>query len=93
MEITFDPAKRAKTLEERRLDFADAGEVFSGLASTAADNRRDYGEVRFITVGYLRGRFVVLVWTERKNARHVISMGYGHEREERRWRRRMVGSR
>jgi uncharacterized DUF497 family protein len=30
MAITFDPAKRAKTLAERQLDFEDASEVFDG---------------------------------------------------------------
>jgi uncharacterized protein len=30
MGITFDPAKRARTLAERGLDFADAAEVFAG---------------------------------------------------------------
>jgi uncharacterized DUF497 family protein len=89
MEITFDPAKREKTLRERGLDFADAGEVFSGFTATASDTRCDYGETRLQTAGYLHGRFVVLVWTERGSARHIISMRYGHEREERRWRERM----
>jgi uncharacterized protein len=30
MDISFDPAKRDKTLAERGLDFADAGLVFAG---------------------------------------------------------------
>ena len=30
MKITYDPAKRAKTLEERGLDFEDAAVVFAG---------------------------------------------------------------
>ncbi len=85
MEVTFDPSKRATTLEKRGLDFADAFEVFSGLTATKVDGRRDYGEVRQITAGYLRGRFVVLVWTERGTARHIISMRHGHDREERQW--------
>ena len=89
MEITFDPPKRAETLRKRGLDFADADEVFSGLTFTVPDERRDYGEARLVIAGYLRGRFVVLVWTERGSARHIISMRCRHEREERRWRRRM----
>jgi hypothetical protein len=32
---------------------------------------------------------VVLVWTPRDGARHVISMRYCHGREEEVWRRRM----
>jgi uncharacterized protein len=38
--ITFDPAKRAATLEHRGLDFADAAEVFAGLHTVAPDDRR-----------------------------------------------------
>lgn len=53
MRITFDPAKRAATLEHRGLDFADAAEVFAGLHTVAPDDRRDYGEPRFISAGYL----------------------------------------
>ena len=86
MWITFDPAKRALTLQHRSLDFADAAEVFAGQTATRADDRRDYGETRLITAGHLRGRFVVLVWTPRGYARHVISMRYGHGREEENWR-------
>jgi hypothetical protein len=43
MRITFDPAKRAVTLAERGLDFADAAEVFQGDTLDFPDDRRDYG--------------------------------------------------
>lgn len=85
MVITFDPVKRARVLHERGLDLADAGEVFTGLTATRADDRRDYGELRLITAGYLRERFVVLVWTPRDEARHIISMRHGHASEEQSW--------
>ena len=61
MRITFDPAKRAKALAERGLDFRRALEVFDGLHMTVVDDRRDYGELRFITAGWLDGRLVVFV--------------------------------
>ena len=85
MKITFDPAKQAATLRERGLNFADAGEVFAGRFSTRQDVRLDYGEVRFLTAGFLRGLFVIVVWTPRNNARHIISMRCGHAKERRRW--------
>src|SRR5687767_9144166 len=44
MEISFDPAKRARTLSERGLDFADAARVFAGPTVTIEDDRQDYGE-------------------------------------------------
>ena len=89
MRIQFDPVKRATTLEHRGLDFADAVEVFEGRHTVEMDDRVDYGEERFVTAGYLRGRFVVLVWTRRDDTRRIISMRYAHEREEREWHRRL----
>ena len=43
--------------------------MFAGRHATAPDQRFDYGELRFITVGELHGRLVVIVWTPRGNAR------------------------
>ena len=40
MKITFDPVKRAITLRDRSLDFADAVEVFAGKALNIPDERR-----------------------------------------------------
>lgn len=81
MDITFDPTKRDDTLKARGLDFADAGEVFSGPTLTTLDDRFGYGEDRFITYGELGGRIVVLVWTPRGAARRIISMRHCHEHE------------
>ena len=81
MKIEFDQAKRDKTLLERGLDFADADSLFAGRYCTAPDLRVDYGEDRFISIGLLSGRTVVLVWTERRSARRIISMRYANERE------------
>ena len=64
------------------MDFADAGQVFAGGYYTRRDDRRDYGEPRYITAGYVEGRFVVVVWTPRDRSRRIISMRYGHADEE-----------
>jgi uncharacterized DUF497 family protein len=86
---TFDPAKRALTLRHRVLDFARADEVFVGRTATVVDDRRDYGETRFISAGHLDGRLVVMVWTQRGETRHIISMRHCHAKEEEIWHRRM----
>jgi uncharacterized DUF497 family protein len=88
--ISWDERKRGKTLAERGLDFADAAEVFAGLHLDLADTRKDYGEKRVITAGWLRGRFVVVVWTPRHTGRRVVSMRYGHADEEKHWRARIA---
>ena len=92
MKITFDPAKRASTLKDRGLDFADAAEVFAGKALNIPDDRRDYGETRIVTVGSLRGRMVIVVWTPRGEGRHVISMRKANDREKTRFGQRLEES-
>ena len=81
MEIEFDPEKRDKTMAERGIDFARAAEVFAGRHFTAEDLREDYAEPRYITVGKLDDRMVVMVWTPRGEARRIISMRKANERE------------
>ena len=81
MRITCDPAKRQRTLQERGLDMRRAKEIFAGAHFTRPDDRFDYGEPRFITVGWLDARLVVFVWTPRGAARRIISMRHCHERE------------
>lgn len=89
MEITFDPVKRDATLQRRQLDFNDALYVFADRNITVADERFDYGEARFQTVGYLDGRMVMVVWTPRGAKRHIISMRKCNEREQERYRDRL----
>lgn len=89
MKITFDPAKRAATIEHRGLDFADAAAVFDGRHATAPDDRHEYGELRYITAGYLADRLVVIMGTPRDGTRRVISMRYAHVKETERWHRAM----
>ena len=69
MAITYDSVKRERTLLERGLDFESAEEVFAGMTIDREDTRRDYGEARIITVGCLRERVVVVVWTARGDGR------------------------
>ena len=85
MAVTYDPAKRERTLAERGLDFADSEQVFAGPLVENPDERFDYGEERFITVGYLNDRMVVVVWTPRGEDRHIISMRKANEREQKRF--------
>ena len=82
MRITFDPAKRAKTLAERGVDFADAVHVFAGVTVEIEDLRRDYGETRIICYGVLAGRVVVVGYAPRGGERHVFSMRKANEREK-----------
>ncbi|GLK67388.1 BrnT family toxin [Hansschlegelia plantiphila] len=89
MTIEFDPIKRELTLRHRQLDFARCEEVFAARTFTAVDAREDYREVRFITVGRLDGRMVVVVWTQRGDARRIISLRKANDRERARYETRL----
>ena len=92
MRIEFDPDKRSMTFAERGLDFGRAIEIFEGLHFTAQDTRFKYAESRFITAGWLDTRLVVLVWTPRGEARRIISMRKGNDREKALYARYLEGS-
>jgi uncharacterized DUF497 family protein len=85
VKITWTEAKRAKTLQERGLDFARAAEVFAALHATRATHGGPTDETRYTTAGFLEDRMVVMVWTPRGAARHIISMRHAHAKEQRLW--------
>ena len=64
VEIEFDPAKREIVLRERGLDLADAGELLFGIRLDELDDRFDYGEDRWRSLGLLKGEVVACVWVD-----------------------------
>ena len=82
MAITYDSAKRNRTLKGRGLDFADAALVFAGTTLEVEDTRKDYGETRIICFGYLVGRLVVVGYAPRGDDRHIFSMRKANAREK-----------
>ncbi len=56
--------------------------VFEGHHYTGEDTRPGYDEDRFVTVGWLDARMVVLVWTPRGEVRRIISMRKANDREK-----------
>ena len=82
MEIEYDPAKRDLTILQRGLDMARCGEIFAGANLSFEDVRRQYGETRVITIGFIEDRMVFVVWTERDGVRRIISMRKANRREQ-----------
>jgi len=85
----WDAAKSQENLAKHGLSFDDADTVFSGPCVTFEDTRFDYGEPRFITLGQLEGRVVVVAHTPRKNNTRIISMRKGNHREEKAYQERL----
>ncbi|HRK23642.1 MAG TPA: BrnT family toxin [Beijerinckiaceae bacterium] len=69
---------------------ARAGEVFESPHVTIADDRKDYGEDRFLSVGFLDARMVFLAWTPRGAARRIISMRKANGREQEKYGHRLI---
>jgi len=82
MDFIWDENKRKTNIRKRGLDFADAQIVFAGTTFTFEDDRFDYGEQRFITMGLLRGVVVVIAHTERGEAVRIISMRKATKHEQ-----------
>ena len=85
MELEWDEEKRQRNLRERELDFADVVRFEFTTAITEQDRRRDYGEVRFNSWGYLDGAFCSLCWTVRNDAFRVISLRKCNDRERKKY--------
>ena len=60
----WDEAKRTSNLRRHKIDFADLLEVFENETATEVDERYDYGEVRFLTLGLCLGEVIAIAHTE-----------------------------
>lgn len=81
--IEWDEAKRRSNVEKHGIDFLGVEAVFDGFTLTVEDRRRNYGELRYVTVGLLQGRVVTVVHTERGDAIRIISVRKATKYEQR----------
>jgi uncharacterized protein (DUF4415 family) len=65
MRFTWSEAKRTLNIEQHGLDFVGAQRIFEGPTYTYEDDRFDYSEQRFVTLGILDEFVVSIVHTER----------------------------
>ena len=82
MRFEWDEAKRRSNIQRHGFDFLDAEEVFEGETATIQDDRFDYGERRFVTFGFFRGRVVTLVHAKTSEEVRVISFRKASKYEE-----------
>ena len=74
MKFTWDENKRRANLKKHQIDFADAEKVFNGAMRIFQDTRFDYGEQRWVGIGFLGLSVVVIVHTETETEIRIISM-------------------
>ncbi|MCD6184330.1 MAG: BrnT family toxin [Deltaproteobacteria bacterium] len=81
MNYTWHEEKRQSNIRKHGLDFTHAHKVFTEATFTFEDNRFDYGEQRFVTIGLLDD-VVVIVHTETIEEIRIISMRRANKHEQ-----------
>ena len=74
MRFIWHEPKRQANLKNHGVDFADAERVCAGPTFTFEDDREDYSEQRWVTLGLLGMKVIVIVHTETAEEIRVISM-------------------
>lgn len=86
MEFDWDTAKSQANLEKHGISFDEAKHIFDGPIVRWVDERQDYGETRYITIGALSPIVVlVVVYTERSGKTRLISARKANRQERKRY--------
>jgi len=80
---TWDESKRRSNIKAHDLDFEGAEGIWDDFTITREDTRAIYGEKRMVTFGLLNAEVVVLVYIERDDDMHVISLRKAEKYEAR----------
>jgi hypothetical protein len=64
MKVVWDEIKNRKNIQKHDIDFKDVSEMFSLPMLTSIDSRQDYGEERWVGIGFLKGIIAVIAYTE-----------------------------
>ena len=91
MEFEWDEDKRRINLQKHGLDFAHAHLAFTEDALTIIDDREDYGEDRYVLLGLMRERVVVVAFTVRGDVIRIISMRKANKQEQKSYVQRRFG--
>ena len=82
MTFEWDENKRLSNIDKHGIDFEDARKIFNGITLTFQDNRFDYKEQRFITMGLLGEVVVLAAHTEINDVIRIISMRKATKNEQ-----------
>jgi uncharacterized protein len=78
----WDADKNRANFAKHGVRFEDAVRVFEGHTITHADNRFDYGEERYVSIGYVvPGVALVVVHVQRGEGMRIISARPANKRE------------
>lgn len=81
MRISFDPAKDEANQAKHNVPLSLAQSLDWPEVLATPDTRRDYGELREIGYGVIESRLYCVVFTQRGDTMHVISLRKANSRE------------
>ncbi len=86
MEFEWDDRKNRQNIAKHFISFEEATGVFESTSITLEDKRNDYGENRFITIGYVTladGKVMLtVVYTWRNHRIRIISARKASKKEK-----------
>ena len=85
MDVAFDPVKDAENVRKHGISLARASDFEIGSAFTVIDDRKDYGEVRLLSIGYIGDEIHVLIFTMRGVRVRAISLRSANRKECKRY--------
>ena len=77
----WNEIKRAQNREKNGVDFLEAALIFEGPTLVREDDRKDYGETRYIALGIVDGAAFVVTYTMRGETTRIISAWQGGRKE------------
>ena len=83
MKYTWDEGKNKANRRKHGIDFADAPMIFDLPMVTFLDHRKEYGEDRWVGIGWLSDFLAVVVFTEPDSETvRIISVRKAHRHEQ-----------
>ena len=86
MKFEWDETKNRVNIAKHGVSFEQARQIFDGIVWTRIDDRFDYDEARFISIGTLKkATLVVVAHTDRSGAIRIISARPANRTERKRY--------
>ena len=84
-DFEWDTENEGVHVRKHGIDFSTVSRIWEATVFEKSDARHDYGEERFIGVGKVDGRLLVVVYTWRGETRHIITAWKVREHGKRRY--------
>lgn len=77
----MESEKESQNVRTHGIDFTTASLIWSGFVSEQPDDRRNYGEARFVAFDIAKNRILAVIYTPRGENRRIISARAAHRPE------------